>query len=83
MFGEEERESGWGEGGEGLSEGLLALLACLPVVVLGVEDEVDGHDGRADRHHQQDQVHQEHEVVHEVEPGDWLIGWLVEGRKNE
>lgn len=40
----------------------------LPVVVLGVEHEVRGHDGRAHRHDHQDQVHQQHEAVHEVEP---------------
>lgn len=48
----------------------------LPVVVLGVEDEVDGDDGGADRDDEEDEVHQRHEVVDKVEP-DGLMGLVM------
>jgi hypothetical protein len=39
----------------------------LPVIVLGVEDEVNRDDGGAHGHHGEDEVHKEHEAIDVVE----------------
>ncbi len=39
----------------------------LPSVVLGVQQEIGGHNGDADGHHDQNREHEQHETVHVVD----------------